>query len=136
MTSEIPFGAEEISIGGFNRFVGPLYRLPDEAGRPRFAFAAAETHMNAAGTVHGGMLIALADVAMSRTARLASNASNCSTVSLSCDFLAPGRLGEVIEAAVQVTRLARTVVFLSAEITAAGRRLLVANGVWKVSHAA
>jgi uncharacterized protein (TIGR00369 family) len=135
MTTEIPVEAEEISIRGFNQFVGPLYRLPDKAERPRFAFVAAEKHMNAAGSVHGGMLITLADVAMSRTARLTSKATSCSTVSLSCDFLAPGGLGETIEAEVRVTRLARTMVFLSAEITASGRPLLVANGVWRVRHA-
>jgi uncharacterized protein (TIGR00369 family) len=135
MTTGIPVEAEEISIRGFNRFVGPLYRLPDKAGRPRFAFVAAEKHMKAAGSVHGGMLMTLADVAMSRTARLASNVTSCSTVSLSCDFLAPGQLGETIEAEVRVTRLAKTMMFLAAKITASRRPLLVANGVWRVRHA-
>ncbi len=135
MTSKIPLGAEEISRAGFNRHIGPLYRLPDPEAH-RFALVVEGKHMNAAGGVHGGALMALADVAMSRTARLASNAASCSTVSLNCDFLAPGRLGETIEAEVCVRRIGRTMAFLSAEITASGRLLLVASGIWKLERMA
>jgi uncharacterized protein (TIGR00369 family) len=135
MASKIPLGAEEISRAGFNRHIGPLYQLHDPQAH-RFAFVVENNHMNSAGTVHGGMLIALADVAMSRTARLASNAATCRTVSLSCDFLAPGHLGDEVIATVRVTRLARTMVFLSAELAAAGRLLLVATGAWRVRQGA
>ena len=30
----LPEGAENISVGGFNRFAGPFYRLPDEGDVP------------------------------------------------------------------------------------------------------
>src|SRR5689334_20997001 len=64
----LPPGAEEISFRGFSRHVGPLYRLAP--GHPyRFGFLVESKHMNAAGTVHGGMLMGLADVAMSRATR-------------------------------------------------------------------
>jgi uncharacterized protein (TIGR00369 family) len=135
MMSEMPPGAEEISHSGFNRQVGPLYRLPDDGGRTRFAFVVAGKHMNAAGSIHGGMLMAFADVSMSRTTRLVTDAPSCSTVALTCDFLAPGRLGEAIESRVRVTRRTRTMVFLSAEVAAGERLLLVANGVWKIGSA-
>jgi uncharacterized protein (TIGR00369 family) len=131
----IPEDAEDVSLGGFNKFVGPLYRLPDDGERTRFAFAVADKHMNAAGTVHGGMLMSLADVSMSRTSRDTTKAESCSTVALSCDFLAPGRLGDVIESRVRVTRRTRTLVFLSAEVSAGGRLLLTASGVWKLGAA-
>src|SRR3954471_5724295 len=127
MTSEIPAGAEEISFRGFNQHVGPLYRL--SAGDPhRYGFVVENKHMNGSGTVHGGMLMGLADIAMSRTTREVTGAPTCSTVALSCDFLAPGKLGDLVEARVQVTRRTRTMVFMSAEISAGGRRLLVAQG--------
>ena len=130
----LPEGAELASIGGFNLYVGPLYRLPDshEGAVKRFAFVAGEKHMNAAGSIHGGMLMTFTDVAMSRTSRLISGAPACSTVSLACDFVGPGRLGELIEARVRVTRRTRTLVFMSGEILAADRTLLVANGLWKI----
>lgn len=130
----LPEGAELASIGGFNLYVGPLYRLPDSDGGAvkRFAFVAGEKHMNAAGSIHGGMLMTFTDVAMSRTSRLVSGAPTCSTVSLACDFVGPGRLGERIEARIRVTRRSRTLVFMSGEISAADRTLLVANGLWKI----
>lgn len=89
--------------------------------------------MNCAGTVHGGMLMSLADISMSRAARDGTDAQNSSTVSLSCDFVGPGKLGDVIEAHVRVTRRTRTIVFLSADILSGGRTLLVASGVWKIA---
>jgi uncharacterized protein (TIGR00369 family) len=132
--SEIPEGAINVSIGGFNRFIGPLFRLPqtpgDEIGR--FAFVVTDKHMNSGGTVHGGMLMAFVDIAMSQTARTVSGAKSCSTVSLNCDFVGPGRLGDLIEARVKVTRRARTMVFMSAELAAQDRTLLVATGLWKL----
>ena len=131
----MPEGAVNVSVGGFNRFVGPLFRFPETAGDDvrRFGFAVADKHMNSAGTVHGGMLMAFADVAMSQTARAVSGAKSCSTVSLNCDFVGPGRLGDLIEARVRVTRRARTMVFMSAELVSGDRTLLVATGLWKVS---
>lgn len=132
--SGLPEGAEEVSLAAFTGYVGPFYRLPDMDGGTvrRFAFVVADKHMNAAGSVHGGMLMTLADLAMSRTSRLASSAPSCSTVSLNCDFVAPGRLGDLIEARVRVTCTTRTMVFLSAELLAGDRVLLVATGLWKI----
>lgn len=131
----LPEGAEEVSVGGFNLYVGPLYRLPDaeEGAVKRYAFVVADKHMNAAGSVHGGMLMTFMDVAMSRTSRSVSGATSCSTVSLSCDFVGPGRPGDVIEARIRATRKTRTMVFMSGELVANGSTILVANGLWKVN---
>ena len=122
---------------GFGKYVGPIWRLPDgdDGNGNRFALLVAENHMNAAGSVHGGMLMTLADGAMSRAARMASGGKGCSTVSLNCDFVSPGRLGDLIEAQVRVTRTSRSMVFVSAELVAAGRILLVATGLWKILDA-
>jgi len=132
-TAALPEGAEEIPFVGYNKSIGPMYRLPDADGLHRFCFRVEERHMNCAGTVHGGMLMSLADISMSRAARDGTDAQNSSTVSLSCDFVGPGKLGDVIEAHVRVTRRTRTIVFLSADILSGGRTLLVASGVWKIA---
>lgn len=129
----LPEDAQSVSVAGFNLHAGPFYRLSDDGEVRRFAFVVAEKHMNAAGSVHGGLLMTFADVAMSRTSRLVSGAKSCSTVALSCDFVGPGRLGDLIEARVRVTRQTRTLVFLCADVAADGRVLLVASGLWKVA---
>lgn len=130
----LPPGAEEISRAGFNRHVGPLYRLADGDGGGlfRYAFIAREHHMNAAGSVHGGMLMTFMDVAMSRTSRVAAGARSLSTVSLNCDFVAAGRLGDLIEARVRVTRATRTLVFMSCEVAAGDRVLATGTGLWRI----
>lgn len=130
----LPGGAEDISMSGFNRFIGPLYRLPDDPdGKRRFCFPVTEKHMNAAGSVHGGMLMAFLDISMSRTSRLESGAATCSTISLACDFVAAGKLGELIDSRIVVSRRTRTMVFMSAEAWAGERLLVTAQGVWKVA---
>lgn len=128
----LPPGAENISRGGFNRHAGPVWRLPPEGEIRRFALVVAEKHMNGSGSLHGGVLMTLADIAMSQTSRAISDAKSCSTVALTCDFVGPGKLGDVIEARVRVTRQTRTLIFLSADIVCAGRPVAVATGLWKI----
>ena len=131
-TNALPEGAENISLKGFNLHAGPFYRLPDDGAVRRFAFVALEKHMNSVGGVHGGLLMTFADIAMSRTSRLVSGAKSCSTVSLSCDFIGAGRLGDLIEIRVHVARQTRTLVFLSSQMTAGERVLMAAQGLWKI----
>lgn len=133
-STRLPDGAQALTASGFNQYVGPLYALPDagEDGVKRYGFVVEDRHMNAAGTVHGGMLMSLADTAMGHCAGHAAGARGGSTVSLNCDFVGPARKGELVEAHVRVTRSARTIVFASAELFADGRIVLVANGLWRV----
>jgi acyl-coenzyme A thioesterase PaaI-like protein len=128
----LPADAETISIAGFNKFAGPFYRLSDDGDVRRFGFVALPHHMNGAGTVHGGLLMAFADIAMSRTSRLVSGANSCSTVALNCDFAGPGRLGDLIVARVRATRQTRTLVFLGAELSTVDRMVMIATGLWKI----
>jgi len=136
--ARIPEGAENVSIVGFNHYIGPIYRLSvDSDGMgARFGFIAEQKHMNSAGSVHGGMLMAFADVAMSQTTRLGvprnTQPKAGGTVSLTADFVGPGRLGDLIEAKVRVTRRTRTIAFMSADIFCKDRPILVATGLWKI----
>lgn len=128
----LPPGAENISRGGFNAYAGPFWRLADEDGAKRYALRVEPKHMNSSGSLHGGVLMTFADIAMSQTSRAVSGASTCTTVSLTCDFTGPGKLGDVIIAQVRVTRQTRTMVFLSAELVCEKRTLGVATGLWKI----
>jgi uncharacterized protein (TIGR00369 family) len=130
--NDLPPGAENISIGGFNLYAGPVWRLPADGEVRRFALVVADKHMNGSGGVHGGMLMTFADVSMSQTSRAVSGAQSCSTVSLTCDFVGPGKLGETLECRVRVTRQTRTMVFLSANIVAGERIVAAATGLWKI----
>jgi len=129
----LPPGAQNISRGGFNLYAGPFWRLPDEGDGARpYALLVEPKHMNSSGSLHGGVLMTFADIAMSQASRAVSGASRCTTVSLTCDFTGPGKLGDVIVARVRVTRQTRTMVFLAAELTCGERTLGVATGLWKI----
>ena len=132
LPSSLPHGAQDISTGGFNLFAGPFYRLPDDGEVRRFAFIVLEKHMNSAGGVHGGLLMTFADIAMSRTSRLTTGARSCATIALNCDFAGAGRLGELIEIRVRVTRKTRNLVFLSSDIFSGDRPLMTATGLWRI----
>lgn len=127
-----PPGTENISRGGFNLHAGPIYRLPDAGDVRRFALPVLDKHLNGGGNVHGGLLMTFADISMSQTARAVTGAQGCNTVSMTCDFVGPGRAGETLECHVRVTRQTRTLVFLSADIVAGGRAVAVATGLWKI----
>lgn len=131
---QLPAGAENISARGFNLHAGPFFRVaadPDGLGG-RYAFIVAPKHLNNVGNIHGGLLMTFADVAMSRTARAAAGVNSCNTVSLTADFVGPGRLGDLVEAAVRVTRRTRTLIFQSASLTVGERVIMVTTGLWKI----
>jgi acyl-coenzyme A thioesterase PaaI-like protein len=131
----LPKDAVRIGSVGFNVFVGPIYRLSPagDGATLHFGFVPEQKHMNGSGAVHGGMLMTFADVSMSQAARSVFDGKGCNTVSLSCDFVAPGKFGELIESRVRVTRRTRTMAFISAEIVAGDRPLLIATGLWKLA---
>jgi uncharacterized protein (TIGR00369 family) len=135
--SEVPPGlppqAECVSRGGFNLHAGPVWRLPADGEVRRFALVVAEKHMNYSGSVHGGLIMTFADVAMSQTARAVSGAPMTNTISMTCDFVGPGKLGDILEARVRVTRQTRTMVFLLGDIVAGERAVAVATGLWKIA---
>src|SRR5476651_2508399 len=126
----LPPGAENISRGGFNLYAGPVWRLPAEGAIRRYGLVVAEKHMNGSGSLHGGVLMTFADIAMAQASRAASGAQSCRTISLTCDFIGPGKLGDLIEARVRVTRQTRTMIFLAADFSAGERVLGAASGLW------
>jgi len=97
-----------------------------------YAFIVQEKHMNSAGSVHGGLLMTFADIAMSRTARLIVGQGPSSTVSFSFDFVGPGRFGDMIEARVRIRKRTRSVLFQTAELVAGDRLIGLASGVWRI----
>ena len=63
---------------------------------------------------------------------LHANTTQFRTVSLSCDFVGAGKLGDLIEIRVHVTRRTRTMVFMSSQMMAGERVLMSAQGMWKI----
>jgi len=71
-------------------------------------------HANLLGTVHGGVTLALMDIALFSTFRvlLGSGAPGAMTLDLSSQFLASARLGEPLDAVTEVLRETGRLVFM------------------------
>ena len=114
---------------GFNKHVGPIWRSPDGS---EFLFDIRDVHLNGGGALHGGMMMALADIVMGRTVRDALDGARALTISLNCDFIGPAKLGERIRGTAAITRKTRSIVFIGCELAVEGRTIMTATGIWKI----
>jgi len=128
------FTVSSIFDGKFADRVGPLYekRLPD--GRWIYGVRVRPDHCNARETMHGGMMMTLADQVLGLTVdRALENDGLTATVSLNCDLIAAALPGDWVEGEAQVVRKTRSIVFVRGTLTRAdsGEVLLSASGLWK-----
>ena len=115
----------------FEQRAGPFYERVDEHGAGVTAFRAGPEHMNGGGFMHGGCLMTFADSALFTIARPALAGSFGVTVNLAGDFLEGARTGAFMEARGEVTRAARSLVFVRGLVTADGRPALSFSGIIK-----
>ena len=100
----------------FSELLGPLYAKPTESG-PVVGVRVAPEHANRAGRAHGGLLMALADIAVSRAARASiPPGSTFATASLQIAFLEAASEGDWLEAEPRIDRLGRSMIHTSCEI--------------------
>jgi len=118
-------------VDPFEELVGPLCFREEEDGLLRFAFEARPRHANTSGQIHGGMLMTFADFALCLTATYGLPDERGVTVSLSCEFTAPGRTGELIESTAEVVRRTRTLTFVRGQVTGGDRTLLNYSAIVK-----
>jgi uncharacterized protein (TIGR00369 family) len=131
--------ATEGEFAGWNRWVGdpfedavgPFFFRTAPDGRPVTAFRAEPKHMNAGGHMHGGCLMAVADMALFTIAREALGGQHGVTVALDSVFLNPGNVGDLVEATGEVTRAGGSLIFVRGQVTVEDRNLLTFSGVIK-----
>ena len=114
----------------FEQRAGPFYERT-ENGAGVTAFRAGPEHMNGGGFMHGGCLMTFADSALFTIARPAMEGSFGVTVNLSGDFLDAARVGEFVEARGEITRAAKSIVFVRGLVTAEARPVLSFTGIIK-----
>jgi len=131
---DIPPGYEVLrNQRGFSQHVGAMYvRKPKDGHSLAFGFRVAPHHLNQGGVVHGGMLVTFIDHALGAVVHTAAGRKPCSTISLDCSFVSPGRLGDWIECTAEVGRVTSSLVFMEGKLTASSRTVMQAKGIWKV----
>jgi acyl-coenzyme A thioesterase 13 len=84
--------------------------------------ALTKKHGNARGAAHGGFLLTLADIALGYTAA-ADPPLKLTTVSISADFVGQARIGDWLEAQVDIQRIGQRLAFANAFLVARGKRI-------------
>jgi len=116
---------------GFARTIGPFWTKRD-GDSVLFGLLTHEGHANRSGRIHGGVMLALSDHAMGHTSVAAGQGALQATLQLDTQFVAAPDVGDFLVARGSVTRMARSVVFLRAEISSGGRLVATATGIWKI----
>ena len=120
-----------VETSGFLDLVGPLWqRLVD--GEPEYAIVAQDKHHNRRGLVQGGLLMTLADRSSGMIARLVSGRPTLATVQMDVHFIDSGKIGELLVSKPRVIRATRSLIFTTTEVTAGGRCIVTASGVFKI----
>ena len=118
---------------------GPLYGRVEGQGIFTMASRLTHDHDNLAGMCHGGWLMSLADMAIGFACSTANDEVRrkfLPTVSLTAEFLAPGRAGNWVEARAEVLQTGRRIAFAECLVRADGEPVLRASGTFKVPTAA
>lgn len=130
---DLPEGYRELSRKApFWQLVGPFYEKPS-GETLHIGLRVEERHCNVRGTAHGGLIATLADVALGYNIACATKWQlPIATVNLSTDYAGAGRVGDWLEAQVDIQRLGRTVIFANTYIFAREQRIARASGVFSV----
>ncbi|WP_104525051.1 PaaI family thioesterase [Blastococcus atacamensis] len=86
---------DDVATGGFAERLGARPEAAED-GSARLGFEATEEHLNAAGTLHGGVLATLVDTAMGLAVRTTTDDGEVpATSQLTVTYLRPGKPGRV-----------------------------------------
>lgn len=111
--------------------IGPFY-YGKQDGRIVYAFEAGDTHCNAHGFVHGGVLMTFADYALCMEATdQYQGDETCVTVTFNCEFAAAAQLGDVVLCRVDVTRKTGSMAFLTGQVLSGDTVVMTFSSVVK-----
>lgn len=134
MTAGVPEGFQPLRLptSGFMNANGPFYARRD-GGRFVIGLRVEERHGNSAGACHGGMIATMCDMLITVGSNIQSNQSRfLPTVSMTCDFLAPARIGDWVEGRLEVLKVTRNLLFATGILTVGDEPIARTSGVMKV----
>jgi uncharacterized protein (TIGR00369 family) len=117
----------------FNDMIGPFYerRRGDEVS---LGLRIEDRHCNSRGICHGGLLSALADVALGYAALAVSRGSSSFvTVQLSMDYSGSAKPGDWVESEAEIQHAGSRLAFANGYLLAEGRRIVRASAIFALS---
>ncbi len=114
----IPDSFEPLNPSPFSELIGPIYIRADE-GVPVLGVRVGAEHANRRGRAHGGLMMTLADIAVSRaSAATVPPGALIATADLTISFLESVGEGQWLEAVPSVDRQGRSLIHVSCELRA------------------
>lgn len=120
---------------------GPFYQRIEEsqpAGKGKSLIVGiriAEKHANARGLAHGGLLMTMADIALGYNAAISQDPPmSLITTNLSADFASSAKVGDWVEARVDIQKIGQRVAFANAYLSVGEERIVRASAVFIVAN--
>lgn len=111
------FGKKKEAVGQINDMLGArLCECSDEDKTVTLEFAVKDWMSNPSGTLHGGLLVTTADMAMGLLARYYKRTRDVVTVQLSVNFLRAVKKDTKFRVRAKAEKVGNRVLFMSAEI--------------------
>ena len=117
-TEQVPEGFNAVPSGlGFSDAIQPTFiRIEEEV--VSFGLLVQQHHTNLMGSVHGGVLMTMADLAAAAALNVArGEKAGSPTMNLNVDFIAAGRLGQWLQADIEHISMKRRFGFSSGVIS-------------------
>jgi acyl-coenzyme A thioesterase PaaI-like protein len=118
-------------LKGIPASLGAIWTHRDEDGW-HYGVQLDESHLNAQGLIHGGVLMTFMDHGMSLLVWEAAGRTTSSTIQLDSHFLSPVRPPAFVELDGKILRQGRTLVFARGVLRVAGKDIMEATGVWSI----
>ena len=120
--------------------VGPFYQRA-EGDSLIIGIRITEHHTNSRNTAHGGLLMTMADIALGYNASFlgvekkagVAPTALLTTASLSADFVGSAKLGDWVEARVDVQKVGQRLAFANAYLSVGEERIARISGVFAVT---
>ncbi|HEX4889697.1 MAG TPA: PaaI family thioesterase [Alphaproteobacteria bacterium] len=115
----------------FEHIIGPFYERRESGGGVSYAFQVRQEHTNMAGIAHGGMLMSFADMVVAQAAFAANGSDHIVTLSMNVSFLAPARIGDLVECRPGLIRQTAEILFIDGDFRAGEEVILTVKSLWK-----
>jgi uncharacterized protein (TIGR00369 family) len=131
---DIPAGFAPIfRTSPFLETIGPLYSAGSGASLV-IGMRVQEKHTNARGTLHGGVLASVADIALGYgLATSTTPPTSMVTANLSVDFAGGARVGDWIETSLDLQKVGSRMAFANVYFSVGDARIARASGVFLVT---
>ncbi|WP_317928911.1 PaaI family thioesterase [Halioxenophilus sp. WMMB6] len=128
---DTPEGWTRREMKGIPASLGALWTQKGENGW-HYAIQLDETHANAQGFIHGGVMMSFIDHALSLLIWEATDRAMCTTVHLDSHFLSGVKPPAFLKLNAEIIKKGRNLVFARGALLLEDKTVMEANGVWSV----